>query len=470
MDMQFFQTHRYKEEGAMNDILLINAKYPDFAAQEIKFGNIAIKDGKIIYIGEGEPVAREVIDVEENIVSPGFIDIHMHEEDFVNEGYKYIISNMMLSMGVTTAVGGNCGIQRQKISEFRHGISRLGGSPINYIMLAGYNQCRYKLGIESFESASKYQNAKIRDMLAQEIKDGAFGVSFGIEYDPGISTDEIIKALNILTGPNMFSAAHYRADNDGAIESINEMIHISNCIDGKFQISHLSSCSAMGQMREALDIIHKAIDLNPGLNYDTYPFNALSTHIGSTVFYDGCLNAWHRDYCDIMLTEEPYKYQFCDKEIFHDARKNYPNMLAVAFVMNEEEIEMTVSDSYGMIASDAIINGGKGHPRAAGTFPRVLGKYVREDKKLSLIEALRKMTITPAERLGLSSKGIIREGADADVCIFDPNTVKDNATYEDGSIPPSGIEYVLVNGKVALRHGKIQDDNYGAFIPFRELC
>ena len=170
-----------------------------------------------------------------------------------------------------------------------------------------------------------------------------------------------------------------------------------------------------------------------------------------------------------MLTDDPYKNVYCTEEIFKDARKNYPKMLVVAFVMNEEEIAEAVANPNGMVASDGIINHGNGHPRAAGTFPRVLGKYVREEKRLSLIDALRKMTIEPAKRLDLDNrKGVIREGADADITVFDPDTIIDGATFGDIATPPTGIDYVIVGGQIAAKNNEIVTERAGRFISYFE--
>lgn len=452
----------------MLDILIVGGQYPDFKEYCMKRGNIGIKDGKIAYIGYGEPDAEEVINAEGKIVSPGFIDIHMHEEDF-HEGEKYVIADMMLEMGVTTAVGGNCGIQNQDLSEFKNTIARLGGSPVNYLMFAGYNTFRYELGIERYAEATKTEQAEIRRLLKRELSEGACGISFGIEYDPGMTFDEIMYACGATCDPRLLVSAHYRDDGNNAIESIEEMIRIADGIPMKFQISHLSSCSAMGQMDEALRRIDGAKALNPKLDFDTYPYSAFSTHIGSAVFEDGCLEGWGKDYKDILLTEEPYFNVYCTKEIFEDAREKYPDMLAVAFVMREEEISAAVSDKNGMIASDAIIKGGNGHPRAAGTFPRVLGKYVRDEKALSMTDALKKISWLPAERLGLRSKGRIEEGCDGDITVFDPETIRDGATFTDIHIKPEGIQCVLINGKKALEGKEILNGRLGRFISSDEM-
>lgn len=150
----------------------------------------------------------------------------MHEEKFQSEGDKYVIAQMMLEMGVTTAVGGNCGLQNQDLAYFKETIDRMGGSPINYIMLAGYNQFRYQLGIGRYEEATPEQREEIRKLLKRELDEGAFGVSFGIEYDPGITYDEMLYAAGVSDDPDLLMAAHYRNDCINDIESIMEQIII----------------------------------------------------------------------------------------------------------------------------------------------------------------------------------------------------------------------------------------------------
>ncbi|MFV0516018.1 MAG: amidohydrolase family protein [Aminipila sp.] len=451
----------------MLDILIKDGKYPDFENGNFVKGDIAIKDGKIVKIGRISEEANLEIYADGKIVSPGFIDIHMHEENFVNEGEKYVIANMMLHMGVTTCLGGNCGVQYQDLKTFKHYIDKLGGSPVNYLMLAGYNSFRKKIGVNIYSKATTEQKQELLKIMIEEINEGAYGFSFGIEYDPGIDIEEIMNILGNFEDKNLFVSAHYRADSTKSLEAINEMIEVAELSKMKFQISHLSSCSAMGQMKESLQIINNAIKNNPKINYDTYPYNAFSTEIGSAVFDEGCFETWNKSYDSILITDGEYKNQFCTKELFEKIRRESPEMLVVAFVMNEDEIAQAIENEYGMIASDGIINNGNGHPRAAGTFPRVLGKYVREEKVISLEEALRKMTLEPAKRLNLHKKGNIKEGYDADITIFDPNTIADGATFEELNILPKGIDYVIVNGKVAVKGNAIIDNRAGKFISYK---
>ena len=453
----------------MLDYLIVNGKYPDYSAGSLIKGNVGVKDGKICYLGPDSPEAETVIDATDRVVSPGFIDLHMHEDNF-NEGKKFVIGNMMLKQGVTTCVGGNCGTLFQTVSEFREGIEELGGSPVNYIMLSGYNHYRHDvLGVGGFDQTTWEQRKFIREQQLKDLEAGAFGISFGIEYDPFITEQEVLEDIALSNDPDLLVAAHYRNDCIGNIDSIYEMVDIQSRIDKRFQISHLSSCSALGMMDESLELINDYMAKDPRLNYDTYPYNAFATFLGSTVFDDGCLEAWHKDYKDLLLTGEPYPYQFATEETFRDARVKNPDMMVVAFVMNEDEIAKAIANPNGMVASDGILNNGNGHPRAAGTFPRVLGKYVREEKKLSLVDALRKMTLEPAKRLLMDHrKGVIKVGADADITIFDPETIIDGPTFTDISLPNKGIDCVLVNGRMALKDNLFVNDRLGRFIAYQD--
>ncbi len=452
----------------MLDILIAGGSYPDFETGQMTQANIGVADGRIAYIGKERPQAKRTIEAAGRVVSPGFIDIHMHEEDFAGEGRTYSIANRMLEMGVTTAVGGNCGTMKQPVAYFRQVVEELGGSPIHYILLSGYNDYRVMQGLGHLEKADAAQIEAAVKCVEADLAAGAWGISFGLEYDPGITYEEMMTVARASREPGHLISVHYRDEcRHGDIEPILEMIRFAGEIPQKFQISHLSSCSATGDMTQALAAIGAAMRENPRLNFDTYPYNAFSTTMGSEVFAEGCMEAWGKDYDAILLTDDPYKNVRCTKEIFDEVRAAYPEMLAVAFVMNEEEIAQAIADPNGMVASDAILNHGNGHPRAAGTFPRVLGKYVREENLLPLLDALRKMTLTPAERLGLAQKGRIRVGCDADITIFDPQTIIDRADWTHLE-PPDGIDYVLIGGQVAREGKETVNGRLGRFLPYQE--
>ncbi len=450
----------------MYDILIKNGTVIDFAKNKKLVADVGIKNGKIIDLGRCTESSKETIDAEGLLVSPGFIDIHMHEEKIGNsaDGDDYDIANKMLGMGVTTAVGGNCGINKQSVQEFSNFVD-YNGAPINYLNFVGHNYLRELLGIDINREASRFEIEKMKHMIKKDIEDsGAIGISFGIAYSPGITSDEIVNLCKIEDVTNILLSAHYRADSSESLDSINELIEISKHTNLPMQISHIGSCSAFGYMKSSLDLIQNARYEGVDVAADCYPYDSFSTYIGAAGLKDGFFKKYNKTYKNILLTEDPYKGMFCDEILYKKARKEHPEMLVVGFVMNEDEVVEALKSPFVYVASDGLLNRGQGHPRAAGTFPKVLGKFVREEKKLDLIDALKKMTLLPAKRLGLTNKGDIRPGMDGDITIFNPNTISDNATYIEPSTPPTGIEYVIIGGVVASKQNKTINNRLGKLI------
>ena len=196
----------------MYDVLIKNGRYPDYKTMEFITGDIAIKNGKIVKLGVLDDPAELVIDASDRIVSPGFIDIHMHEEWFLRDGLRYEVSNYMLQMGVTTCLGANCGSAHQPIDVFKESIEQLGGAPVNYMIQAGYNTVRGEMGLSRYEPATEEQIKELAAKMQDDIQKGAYGISFGLEYDPGITTEEVIQVLNAQPQENLYVSAHYRDD------------------------------------------------------------------------------------------------------------------------------------------------------------------------------------------------------------------------------------------------------------------
>ena len=165
----------------MYDILIKNGTYPDFEGKRFVRGDVAIIDGKIAALGQIDGEAKKVIDASRRVVSPGFIDIHMHEEQFLEEGKEYVIAPLMLLMGVTTCVGGNCGVSRQQLQVFKQIVEELGGAPVHYLMLSGYNAARRAMGIGRYDAASPEQIERLAAQVGDAIDAGAYGVSVGTE-------------------------------------------------------------------------------------------------------------------------------------------------------------------------------------------------------------------------------------------------------------------------------------------------
>ena len=449
----------------MLDIKIVNGKIIDVENKTARQGDLGIKDGIISDIGSVPAQAKVVIDAEGKYVSPGFIDIHMHEEDFsLTKKQEYDISDTMLNMGVTTCVAGNCGNNRQSILELYDFVNEK-GNPVNYLTYIGHNFLRVEAGnTDIYKRSSKEQIEKMQRWVKEAVDFGAIGVSYGLEYCPGIDTEEAVAITKEIQGrDDLLLAAHYRKDAIHALDSINEMAYIGREAKIPFQISHLSSCSAFGNMKEALDLIQDIRDKGTDIMVDAYPYDAFSTYIGSAVFDEGCFETWGKSYDAIMLTEDPYKGVYCDKELFEKVRKEYPKMLVVAYVMNEEEIIEALNHPLVMVASDGIYRNHSGHPRGAGTFPRVIGRFVRDMKVMEFFDAISKMTYMPAQRLKLNRKGLLKEGYDADITIFDYDTIIDKATFQEPQLRPEGIDYVILGGKLAIEKGKTVNNTLGKF-------
>ena len=193
---------------------------------------------------------------------------------------------------------------------------------------------------------------------------------------------------------------------------------------------------------------------------DCYPYEAFSTEIGATTYDEKNFAAYRAGYDCILLCDGPYAGQRCDKALFDKMRAERPETMTVGYFMRGEDVQLALQSPFTMLGSDGILVGDQGHPRAAGAFPRFVRHYALEGS-IDLHTAIAKMTVMPAQRLGLTHKGTLKPGADADVVIFDAQKIRDRATYEQPVLPPEGIEYVLIAGETALENGNIVRGDLG---------
>ena len=414
--------------------------------------NLEITDGKISKISKDKLVGDYEIDATNLCVTPGFIDIHMHEDIMKDGKIQIDIFERMLKMGVTTAIGGNCGIGPNNIGEY---LKEYEKNPlINFKMLLPHKILRDYIGAEDrYTSLSSDEIEKMYRYGEKLIKENnLLGISFGIEYIPGINKEELVNLAKL--GENKIIAVHLRKDGDDIIESCEEFFEIAKYVNSHFQISHIGSMAGYGQMRKFLNYIQNKIDNGLGIGCDCYPYTAFSTHIGSAVFDDGYIESHGGDYSRLEVLDGKYKGQRCTKEIFNYLRKNSPDTLVAGHLMIDEDIKIAFQDKNVVVASDGLLSeSGNGHPRAVGTFPKFLRKYVLDDKILNLSEGVAKITNQPADFYGLKA-GTLSIGANGDITIFSLDELKDNATF-DKLTSPSGIKYVLVNGSIALKDGEI---------------
>ena len=424
--------------------------------------NLLIEDGKIAWVGTGMPKADETIDATGKIVTPGFIDIHLHEDPVVDGKIAPDIFNSMLRMGVTTAVGGNCGINVCDPVEYLKLADQ--GVPVNVAMLAGHEYFRNAAGAEDiYGHATEAQKQAMEAAIAKALENGCAGVSFGLRYVPGADKDEFFRAARCCAGSKKLITSHVRDDADGIFDAIDEFCAAGVEYGVPVQISHIGSMGGFGQMEAVLRQVD-AYRLNGlDITIDCYPYFAFSTRLGTPTYDPGWLDRYHCDYGVLEFCEGKYKGQRATKETFDEMRRDFPQCITVCHVMKEADVRLAFRHPAVMLGSDGLLNNGQGHPRASGSFPRFLAEFCRNGD-LSLYDAVNKMTAMPAARLGLAHKGRLNVGADADVTIFDFDKIQDNATFSAPVLPPVGIDYVLLGGEIAAKDCEIVKNDCGRAI------
>ncbi len=427
--------------------------------------NLLIKDGRVTRITSDMPEADIKIDASGKIICPGFLDIHMHEDPVEANGRIYAdeekaIFNCMLRMGVTTAIGGNCGQCCCDPADYLDIVDR-DGLAVNVGMLAGHEFFRNKAGAaDKYGPVTPVQREEMAAGIAASLKRGCLGVSYGIRYIPGIDREELLATAAPCKSQGKMIAAHVRSDAEEIFDSARELLDTGKALGLPVEVSHIGSMAGFGQMERFLAMVDEYRLQGLDVSCDCYPYYAFSTTIGSTTYDDGWLDRYHCDYDVVEFCEGRFKGQRCTKEIFDTVRREEPGCITVCYVMKDNDVDLALRHPNVMLASDGLMNHGQGHPRAAGTFPRLLAEFVRKGK-LGLYEAIDMMTAMPANRLGLESKGRLNVGADADIVIFDPEKISDNATFAEPLLAPEGIDYVLINGEIAAKDCRIVRKDLG---------
>lgn len=423
--------------------------------------NIGILDGKIAEISHDELEGRTVINGENLIVAPGFIDIHMHEDSFNEKTNKFdfLISHSMLKMGVTTVLGGNCGIGPSDLEGYVEKV-REKGYPINIGMFVPHECLRNAFGsFDKYKPVTTDVIEKMAKKLRGLLKKGFYGLSFGVEYIPGMNEEEMLRLAKVCAEFGGTIAVHVREDGEQIIPSILEAITLGEKTGAPIQISHIGSMGSFGNMSGVLSIIDEKRSHGVDVVCDCYPYDACCTHIGSTTFDDGFLERYDMDYSGLHISGK-----VCTEEMFKRARQENPKTLVVAHIMKESDVDMAICHSACITASDGIYVNGQGHPRGSGTFPRLINRYVKEKKSLTITQAIEKITSMPADRFNLKGKGRLSIGADADITIFNLEKIRDMANYESPLEAPVGIEYVIIDGKIAVKGGEILSESLGRYI------
>jgi len=444
------------------DVVIQNGRVVDPESRLDAVRNIGVSGGTIKTITTGRLSGRTVIDAKGLVVSPGFIDLHQHGQN--DENYRFKVMD-----GVTTALELEVGTG----DVDRWYAEREGKARINYGVSIGHLAARMAAMGEPVEflpsgqaarrAATDAEIAAMKTHVERGLRRGAVAVGFGIQYVPHASHWEILEMFRVAA--RFGASCHVHLRNAGlkepasSTQALEEVIAAAAITGAPLHVVHIQSTGGKATPK-LLQMIAEARERKLDVTTECYPYIAGMTDIKSAIFNEGWKEVFGIDYGDLQWAATGERLT---KESFERYRKT--GGFVAVFSMTEEIVETALANPLTMIASDGILNDGKGHPRTAGTYTRVLGKYVRERRALTLMDALRKMTLMPAQRLehrvpAMKNKGRIRVGADADLVVFDAGGVSDKSTYDEPAKYAEGVRFVLVNGVVTVRDGQLQPDTY----------
>jgi dihydroorotase len=434
------------------DIVIANGRVMDPESSLDAIRNVGIRGHSIAAIS-GKPLqGRTVIDAKGLVVAPGFIDLHSHGQD--DENYRYKARD-----GVTTALELEVGVS--PVATWY--AAREGKSLINFGATVGHIPARMKIMHDTgtflphdeaaHRVATPAEQHETEDLIRRGLDEKALGIGLGIAYVPTATHPEILNVIRIAADRKATVFVHMRSP--GAIEpgsvteSLQEMIADAAITGASIHVVHITSM-ANGQTGLMLEMIAGARKRGLDITTEAYPYTAGETRLDSAIF-DG---NWQQQ---LGITYKDLQWVATGERLTAETYSKYrkDGGFVILHSIPEEAARQAMANPDVIVASDGMIFDGTGHPRGAGTYARVLGHYVREEKALTLMSALRKMTILPANRVKLPLKGRIKVGADADISVFDPARVIDKATFEKPNQYSEGIPFVLVNGSLVVRDGKL---------------
>ena len=447
-----------REQAPPYDLVVANGRVMDPESGLDAVRHVGIRGGKVEAVSETSLAGLRVIDASGQVVSPGFIDLHEHGQQ--EESYR-----MMVRDGVTSAFELEVGTG--DVAAWY--AARDPGQIVNYDVSVGHIPARMKVlgdpgtgllpaGIGGTGTASDTQMAAMEAILREGLAQGAVAMGFGSAYTPGAPMSEIERMFRVAAEGGVAAHIHMR----GELKGLQETLAAAGAAHGALHIVHLNS-SAGTELEAFLTAIKAAHDAGQDVTTEAYPYGAGMTEIQSALFDD-----W-RTWPDARfgLHQLVSTGERLTRATFGTARA--AGGTVIIHGRSEEQTRAAIASPLAMIASDGFIENGRGHPRTSGTFAKVLGKYVREEKVVPLVDALRRMTLGPARRLerrvpAMVNKGRLKAGGDADLTIFDPATVIDRSTYEDATIPSAGIPYVIVGGQVVVDGGNVTEARPGRAI------
>jgi N-acyl-D-amino-acid deacylase len=464
---------------ATYETIIRNGQVADGTGKKLFAADVALKGDRIAAVEPpGTLRGDNEIDAAGKVVAPGFIDVHTHDDTYIIDRPDMA---MKASQGVTTVVCGNCGISAAPYgrSDIPHLISlsvkkkeNLGKTfaefagkveaarpAINGAFLIGHSTLRFDaMNLDVGRQATSAEVSMMRERLDQALQEGAVGMSSGLFYPPAMAatTDEVAEVAKPLGKWDAVYTAHMRDESEDILKSMDETFEIGRRAGARIVVSH-HKCAGrpnFGRMRETLPKFSEAMKQQE-IAFDVYPYIAGSTILRKDMLWraDKVLISWSdsvtgvsgRDLKDIAREMGCSLDEACDR---------LQPAGAIYFMMDEKDVQSAMVHPGAMIGSDGIPFDTHPHPRLWGTFPRVLGHYSRDLKLFPIEDAIRRMTSYSARRFRLAGRGEVKAGFFADICLFDPATVIDAATFDAPMLPAKGIDAVWCNGAIVWRDGK----------------
>jgi N-acyl-D-aspartate/D-glutamate deacylase len=485
------------------DVVIIGATIHDGAGKPGRKGDVAIKGDRIVAVGDFKVAGTpQKIDGAGLIVAPGFIDLHTHSDNELQEA-KTKANLCYLTQGCTTVVTGNCGFGPTDVARYFETLEKNGvGS--NVIHQVPHNGVRQKVMKNANRAPSADELKQMETLVDEGMKAGAWSLSTGLIYNPGTyaRTDEIIALAKVAAKHGGFYASHIRSEGPDVLTALEEALKIGREAGLPVHISHMktSGKTAWPRMADAIALVEAARGRGQVVTADQYPYPASSTSLAAMVipaqFREGTqkdlvarfddpeqgkkvrqgilkkLEYWQGGQ-PIRIAQYKVKPAWEGKDLAQLAEQEKKPVLdivleierqggaaVVVFGMSEENVRLTMKQPFVPTASDGaskVPGSDKPHPRSYGCFPRKIGRYAIEDKVLPVEQAIRSASGLPADILRLKDRGYIRPGYYADVVVFDPKTFRDRATYEDPHQYSTGVRYLFVNGKLVIKDEKFQD-------------
>lgn len=441
--------------GDLYDLVIAGGRVIDPESGLDAVRHVGIRGERVAVVSEDPLNGERTLDAEGMVVAPGFVDI-LASYPNANEAAAFKVFD-----GVTTLVGMHGGpvdpagwyAEREAVGAFLH-----------YGTAVGHRALREAAGVtDRYRAADAAEVDTMVRMAREALEAGAVGIGFGIAYVPGASRTEVFRLFELAAELSVPAHLHIRAfgpvpPNAGGLGALQEVIADAAATGASAQVVHINSMLG-GQMQTALRMLEGARERGVDVMADVYPYTAAATSLASTTFDPGWQERFGGiSYGDLQLVRTMERL---DREGFQQGRE--AGETAIIHYMRPEEIRAALLHPHVMVASDGTIVDGRGHPRGAGTFARVLGRYVREEGVLTLPGAIRKMSWMPARRLegaapDLVRKGRLSSGADADIVVFDPETVIDRADFTDPARRSEGIRWTVVLGQVVVDDGELVEE------------